>query len=282
MVQGDGQSEKPVIRNLSAKQIADRTGREKRIVLLWVSAPNFAPNCPHTMGVRRRQPSPLFNLAEVKAWLVSRGLAPVITRNVGAADAQRADEVVRAPVPAAPADADMFARKAAENLEKEAQRRATEATRLEKYKGELDYDTIIARLQVQIEDLSQQRAPDGADAGWAQRWKQSIEGVLKEVRQFDSARFEAQQRRGEWIKRSVHDDLLDAASSEFVSALTAMRGRMPAGVVAALGEVIPSDKIDAARRMIAAYLIAEAESTAKTLSESIVASVGSSSSERAA
>ena len=280
MVQGDGKSEKPVIRNLSAKQIADRTGREKRIVLLWVSSPGFSPNCPHTMGMNRRQPSPRFNLAEVKAWLVSRGLEPVITRSVE--EPGERPEAKGESVEPAPVDAALFARKQAEDLQKDVERRAAELLRLEKYKGELDYDTIIARLQVQIEDLSQQRAPDGADAGWAQRWRQSIEGVLKEVRQFDSARFEAQQRRGDWIKRSVHDDLLDAASSEFVSALTAMRGRMPAGVVAALGEIIPSDKIDAARRMIAAYLIQEAENTAMALSEAIVASVGGSSSERAA
>lgn len=265
-------------RNLTAKQIGERTGRDKRMVLNWCDVNQFQPPCPHVKVPGARQVKVMLNLDEVKAWLVARGMPVMLTRDLKAeVDDAGKSEVVRPELPAAaaaiPAQADMFARKQAEDLEKDAQRRIDEAARLEKYRGEIDYDTIIARLSVQVEDLSQQRAPDGADAGWAQRWRQAVEGVTKELRQLDSARFEAQQRRKDWIRRSKHEDVLDAAASEFVSAMTAMRGRMPAAIVAVLAEIIPSDKIDMARRLIATYLVKEAEETARILSDAIVGSV---------
>lgn len=256
------------VRSLSALVVANRLGFSKRAVLKWVDPAFFSAPCPHSMGVRRGKPSPIFNLEEVKAWRRSIGKAEEKT---GAEDPADAGLLGGAKI--VKPGADGVTGGGGNDQDKKSggdlwQSRVAQAS------TEVDLGLLIARLNVQLEDLATQKPPTDAQPDWLARWVEKLNSASKEIRQLGQDKRKMETEAGIWIRRDDAQEIADAAAAEFTSAQRTLKGRLPAVLAAALADIIPADKIELARRVVSITVAGECDKVSKETADAIVAAVG--------
>lgn len=224
MMIGDGSQP---ARTLTASQIADRTGRGVRAVQLWPKA-----GCPCTHVTEGRVTSPRFNLDEVKAWLRSRGLPGV--KSAGGPDALAGSGGGSGADDDDSAVGSIFA---------EIWREAG---------GEVDFNRLIADATYIIKDLRKE-AGSATGSAEAQQMASALKQASAEIRQLEVARFEKQQRQGEWVRRDTARELLTSEAGMFAADLETLGQDLPNAIVEALageGAVAP-ERADLLRRVLA-------------------------------
>lgn len=216
------------LRVLPAARIAALTGRKKRVVLKWAEE-----GCPHRVGMRRNQPALQFNLDEVRAWLVARGLDPT---RADTRDQEEAPQTPSAPPPAHPPSAQGVS----ELL----------SARLDELKGEVDWDLTIARTKLAIEEILAQRPPENAEPGWGVRWSEAVGKASERLIKLDAARAEARERSRQLLRRDEVTEILVSQGRMFAEDLESLAADLTRSIVTALADVLASDVLEAARRVI--------------------------------
>lgn len=233
-------------RTLAASDIAKYTGRQKRIVLTWA-----AKGCPHSIGIRKKHRSPSFNLQEVKAWLRSRGEPEVVMARGKAGSTTKGDDQAAGPT--------VF--------------EVSFEERLAKASTEADLRGQIRHANAQLAALMEQKPPMAAQPDWARKWAESFVTASKELRQLEAAAFEADQRKGLWIRKADSEQICAAEALAFNAALQSLRGKLPADLAVAIAELVPADRIDQVRRTIAAVVAAATANLGNAVADAIAEQV---------
>lgn len=185
------------LRALSALDVSRALGWSKREVLLWASDEQH----PHTLGLRAGKLSPSFNLEEVTTFRRERGLS-VFKPN---SDAQRGS------VPEKPSDV-LWTGLMAELV------------------GPVDYDQLIARAKVAFARLLADMEKGTFFADEQQKLASAFKSASGELRQLEEARFQHQQRAGEWVSRRTCAAILSSEAAAFGTDLSTIVTDIPVKV----------------------------------------------------
>lgn len=198
-------------RTLSALEVHQALGHSKNAVLGWP-----ARGCPHSMSVRRNKPSPSFNLAEVKAWLASKGMD--VSKNSNAAKQQSSKS----------GDADGGDGSGVGDSEwGDEDPTVFDAAEEEAVERIGDMDSRIRQLSLKIDRLSRKEVKDPAAA---QRMAAALKPLMTELRALELHQIEMEKNRGELIGRMAATEMLQGVVSALTTGLEALTIDLPHAV----------------------------------------------------
>jgi hypothetical protein len=210
-------------------QIAQRTGRAKRIVLLW-----FEDGCPHRDHKRTsRQVIKQSTMQAVFAYLDGRGLprwiegaqAPRCQGAEGKTAAAEGVEVSRCP--------------GAEGSEEElgplfhARVRAMVEQELE-LAGSVDFGSLLIKARKAFDECLIKRPHETAMVAEREKWARAIDLASKSLRTLEAAAAEVKEREGRLLERAVAARIVGSLAGIFAAGLTALAADLPRGCLARL------------------------------------------------
>lgn len=86
----------------------------------------------------------------------------------------------------------------------------------------------------------------------AQKLAGAIKHIVSELRQLEEQQFEDEKRRGEWIRKTEAIASVVELAQAFVADVDGLAADLPRAAVGSLEGVIPTDRIEEARRLVAA------------------------------
>ncbi|GMV26925.1 MAG: hypothetical protein AMXMBFR58_29560 [Phycisphaerae bacterium] len=212
-------------RTLSARELSALIGYSKREILCWATD----EDCPHSMTVRRGQPSPSFNADEVRRWRASRGQPVTGKRFVPP------DSPVRAPAdPIGAAAAPLF----------------TAAAEAQRGNGSIDLAALVQTAGAKLKRILDEAEKIGDDPNAQARIAQAFKAASSELRLLIVAQFDDEKRRGEWIGRDVAARMLASEAEAFTQDLAGMASDVPVAIAGAIEELIDPAHRDRVVRLI--------------------------------
>ncbi len=212
MSEAESKPAAPVVRALSAAEVAARTGWSKREVLAWPGR-----GCPHDMTTRRQQPSPNFNLDEVLGWRAKIGAD--VYKPGSDQDPKRqpmlADAAKTPPTPSTP-PLPSRARSDGASVD--------------------DLGDRVQQLRIKLEDLCVQDT-SRMDPAASQKFAAALKPLSSELRELEKHEMEMASKRGELIERRTAARILGDLATVFIAALEGLAIDVPDAVWTAVSQV---------------------------------------------
>lgn len=265
MQQGEGESP-PAEPTFTAREIGERLGRGKRMVLRW-----FDDGCPHLDTMRGKKPEKRAKLSEVKAYLASQGLEEQrYTGKAAAAVKVRGAEGVRAV--GVVGVGEVVGGKAEETgvspgplFDQQVSRLVEEEMRL---RGSVDFGTLLSKARREFDSLLT-RTPSDATTAEKERWSGALEKCERVIRRLAEAQQAQEVFRGEYILRVTAERMLVGLSQNFVSALASLEGELARVLAVTLDKVLLPATMDEARRLTVVAVKDAADKVRKNLAEEV-------------
>jgi hypothetical protein len=137
-------------------------------------------------------------------------------------------------------------------------------------RGDVPFDEMLARARTEWGKMMENKPASNAGAGEIDRYMSAMQKCGREIRALEEARFEIEERNGEWIQRETASRMLQDLAETFNVALQAMLANITQQAGLAMSPYIRPEDLEASRRILAATLRTCVDSARATVANHIV------------